>query len=74
MRTVDLKDYIEGVDDLKSRYNADKIRNRQGIELIEFLKDTRMHITNRRMNGKMAYVFNMMHRIQKYQLGIIPST
>ena len=42
MRTVDLKDYIEGVDDMKPRYNVDKIRNNQGIELIEFVKDTRI--------------------------------
>ena len=26
-RAVHLKDYIEGVDDMKCRYNADKIRN-----------------------------------------------
>ena len=50
-RTADLKDYIEGVDDMKPRYNADKIRNNQGIELIKFLKDTRMHIVNGRING-----------------------
>ena len=30
-RTVDLKDYIEDVDDIKPRYNTDKIRNNQGI-------------------------------------------
>ena len=50
-RTVDLKDYIEGVDDMKPRYNVDKIRNNQGIELTKFLKDTRMHIANGRIDG-----------------------
>ena len=33
-RTADLNDYIESVDDMNPRYNADKIRNNQGIELI----------------------------------------
>ena len=52
VRTADLKDYIEGVDDLKPRYNTGEIRNSQGTELIKFLKDTRMHIANRRIDGK----------------------
>ena len=69
---TDLKNYV--VDDMKPRHSADNIRNNQGIELTEFLKDTRMHIANGRIDGKMAYVLCMMHRIQKYQVGIIPST
>ena len=73
MRTADLKDHIEGVDDMKPGYNVDKIRNNQGIELTEFLKDTRMHIANGRIDGKNG-LLNVMHRIQKYQVGIIPST
>ena len=32
-----------------------------------------MHIVNGRINGKMAYVLNIIHRIQKHQVGIIPS-
>ena len=52
VRTAGIKDYIEGVDDLKPRYNADKIRNSQGTEVIKFLKDTRMHIVNGRINGE----------------------
>ena len=51
-RAVDLKDYIEGVDDMNPRYNVDKLRNNQGIELIKYLKDTRMHIANGRINGR----------------------
>ena len=58
---------------MKLRYNADKIRNNQGIELIEFPVDTRMHIVNGRIDGNNGLCTKYDAQDSENQDGITPS-